>query len=90
AQLSGGNKPNSVIDSAASYIAEMEKDHDAEGERFRTISALTDEYTPPEDACTTYRVTFSMLEEFEDDLHRHIHLENNILFPRSVELEENF
>ncbi len=68
----------------------MEKDHDAEGERFRTISALTDEYTPPEDACTTYRVTFSMLEEFEDDLHRHIHLENNILFPRSVELEENF
>lgn len=88
AQLSGGNKPNSVIDSAASYIAEMEKDHDAEGERFRTISALTDEYTPPEDACTTYRVTFSMLEEFEDDLHRHIHLENNILFPKAVKLEE--
>ncbi len=88
AQLSGGNKPNSVIDSAASYIAEMEKDHDAEGERFRTISALTDEYTPPEDACTTYRVTFSMLEEFEDDLHRHIHLENNILFPKAMRLEE--
>lgn len=88
AQLSGGNKPKSVIGSAASYIAEMEKDHDAEGERFRTISALTDHYTPPGDACSTYRVTFSMLEEFEEDLHRHIHLENNILFPKAVILEE--
>ena len=88
AQLSGGSKPEHVIGTAAAYIAEMEKEHDAEGERFRTISALTDHYTPPEDACSTYRVTFSMLEEFEEDLHRHIHLENNILFPKAVRLEE--
>ncbi len=88
AALSGSSRPKSVIGTAAGYIAEMEKEHDAEGERFRTISALTGQYTPPEDACGTYRVTFRMLEEFEEDLHRHIHLENNILFPKSVELEE--
>ncbi len=87
-QLGGGSRPEHPIGTAAAYIAEMEKDHDAEGERFRAISALTGQYIPPADACTTYRVTFSMLEEFEEDLHRHIHLENNILFPKAVALEE--
>jgi regulator of cell morphogenesis and NO signaling len=62
-------------------IAMMEHEHDTEGERFRKISALSNSYTPPSDACQTYRVAFAMLEEFENDLHTHIHLENNILFP---------
>ncbi len=62
-------------------IAMMEHEHDTEGERFRKISALSNTYTPPSDACQTYRVAFAMLEEFENDLHTHIHLENNILFP---------
>lgn len=71
-------------------IAMMMHEHDNEGERFREIAALTDNYTPPADACTTYRVTFAMLKEFEADLHKHIHLENNILFPKAVILEKDF
>ncbi|MGL2988381.1 iron-sulfur cluster repair di-iron protein [Flavobacterium sp. RSSA_27] len=71
-------------------IAMMMHEHDAEGERFRKIAALTSNYTPPADACNTYKVTFAMLQEFEQDLHKHIHLENNILFPAAVALEKGF
>lgn len=71
-------------------IAMMMHEHDNEGERFRAIAELTNNYTPPADACTTYRVTFAMLKEFEEDLHKHIHLENNILFPKAVALEKDF
>lgn len=66
----------------------MMHEHDAEGERFRKIVSLSDNYTPPADACGTYRVTFALLKEFEEDLHLHIHLENNILFPKAIELEK--
>lgn len=66
----------------------MMHDHDGEGERFRKIASLTNDYNPPADACNTYRVTFSMLKEFEEDLHLHIHLENNILFPKAISMEE--
>jgi len=76
--------------SVANPIEMMMHEHDNEGERFREIAALTDNYNPPADACTTYRVTFSMLKEFEEDLHKHIHLENNILFPKAVLLEKEF
>ncbi|MEZ5037401.1 MAG: iron-sulfur cluster repair di-iron protein [Chitinophagales bacterium] len=69
-------------------IEQMMHEHDAEGERYRKISALTNNYTVPEDGCNTYRVTLSLLKEFEDDLHLHIHLENNILFPKSILLEK--
>ncbi len=68
-------------------ISMMMQEHDHEGERFRMISKLTNNYTPPPDACTTYRVVFAMLAEFEEDLHRHIHLENNVLFPKAVAAE---
>ncbi len=68
-------------------INEMESEHSAEGDRFRHIERLSNNYTPPEDACNTYRVSFAMLKEFQDDLHLHIHLENNILFPESIFLE---
>lgn len=70
-------------------IRSMMQEHDTEGERFRTIAALTQDYAPPADACNTYRVTFSLLKEFEEDLHLHIHLENNILFPKSIILEQS-
>ncbi len=66
----------------------MMHEHNTEGERFRAIAELSDDYTPPADACNTYRVTFAMLQEFENDLHRHIHLENNVLFPKSIQLEK--
>src|SRR5680860_70421 len=68
-------------------ISMMMLEHDNEGERFRQIAELSDNYNPPVDACNTYLVTFRLLEEFEDNLHRHIHLENNILFPKAEVLE---
>ena len=71
-----------------SPIKVMLAEHDAEGERFKTISKLTKEYQTPDDGCNTYEVTMRTLQEFEEDLHRHIHLENNILFPEALILEE--
>lgn len=71
-------------------IAMMMQEHDNEGERFRKIANLSSNYTPPADACNTYKVTFAMLKEFEEDLHLHIHLENNILFPSAEKLEKKF
>ncbi len=79
--------PASPFGSVQNPIAMMHHEHDTEGERFRKIAALTANYTPPGDACNTYRVTYAMLKEFEEDLHLHIHLENNILFPKAIELE---
>lgn len=69
-------------------IKMMMHEHNNEGERFRKIEELSNKYNPPQDACNTYRVSFAMLKEFEDDLHLHIHLENNILFPKALELEK--
>lgn len=69
-------------------IKTMIDEHNIEGDRFDKIAALSKNYTPPPDACNTYRVTFGLLKEFEDDLHMHIHLENNILFPKAIELEK--
>ena len=69
-------------------IQVMMQEHDNEGERFRHIEALSHGYTPPADGCSTYKVAFSLLKEFEEDLHNHIHLENNILFPKAAELEK--
>jgi regulator of cell morphogenesis and NO signaling len=71
-------------------IAMMMAEHEAEGDRFAKIVELTNNYTPPADACNTYKVTFAMLQEFEQDLHKHIHLENNILFVKAVQLEKDF
>jgi len=71
-------------------ITMMMEEHDAEGKRFRKIAALTNNYTTPEDACNTYRVTYAMLSDFEQDLHKHIHLESNILFPKAIALEKFF
>ena len=77
------------FETVKSPIKMMMEEHDNEGERFRKIAESSNDYTPPSDACNTYRVTFSLLQEFEEDLHRHIHLENNILFPKAEILEKN-
>ncbi len=69
-------------------VSMMKHEHDIEGERFRKIAKLTNNYQFPSDACNTYQVAFKMLEDFENDLHKHIHLENNILFPKAIALEE--
>ena len=69
-------------------IAMMEQEHDAVGQMCFSIRELSSDYTPPPDGCTTYQITFKELKEFEEDLHQHIHLENNILFPKAIALEE--
>lgn len=69
-------------------IQMMMEEHSTEGERLRKIENLSNNYTPPADACNTYMVTIALLKEFEQDLHLHIHLENNILFPKAIELEK--
>ena len=69
-------------------IKMMMDEHENEGERFEKIAELTQNFTPPADACSTYRVTYALLDEFKTDLHQHIHLENNILFPKAIEMEE--
>ena len=68
----------------------MMEEHENEGNRFEKIVAISNNYTPPADGCNTYKVTFQMLQEFESDLHTHIHLENNILFPKAIVLQEKF
>jgi regulator of cell morphogenesis and NO signaling len=65
----------------------MEEEHEVAGELLAKIRQLTNAYTPPADACTSYNVLFAKLEEFEKDLHTHIHLENNILFPKAAKME---
>ncbi len=78
------------FDTVKNPIGAMMQEHENEGERFRLIAELSNDYTPPADACNTYRVAFSLLKEFEEDLHQHIHLENNILFPKAEVLEQKF
>ena len=60
---------------------------DSAGEALVEMRRLTSDYTAPEDACNTFKVLYFELAEMERDLHRHIHLENNILFPRAIALE---
>jgi len=68
-----------------SPINVMEHEHDHAGAQLNEIRILTNNYTPPQDACTTYRLSFAALQAFEIDLHQHVHLENNILFPKAIE-----
>lgn len=69
-------------------IAKMHEDHDQAGEDFRYFRKITNDYALPADACNSYTYLFEKLKEFENDLFLHIHLENNILFPKSITLEE--
>lgn len=70
-----------------SPIHAMMKEHDAAGDLVKQIRSLTSEYTPPGDACASFRALYESLREFEADLHKHVHIENNVLFPRAVEME---
>jgi len=82
---------NSKLD--ASYlqapITLMEQEHDQAGLLLAEIRQLSNNYVPPQDACTTYKLLFAALKAFEIDLHQHVHLENNILFPKAMNLVSN-
>jgi len=67
-------------------ITSLLEEHDRAGKAMDEINRITKSYLVPEDGCATYQVAFQKLQEFEDDLHVHVHLENNILFPRAIEL----
>jgi regulator of cell morphogenesis and NO signaling len=64
----------------------METEHEHAGEMLYLIRQLTNNYTAPEDACTTFKVCLAELKEFEEDLHKHVHLENNLLFPMAQKM----
>jgi len=74
----------------ASPIGQMQLEHEEAGELMRRISDLTMQYTPPDWACNTFKALYAKLHEFETDLHIHVHLENNILFHKAIELEQSF
>lgn len=67
----------------------MSSEHHNAGELLRSIRRLSGDFIVPADGCISYRTLYGALEEFERDLHQHIHLENNVLFPRAVELESS-
>jgi len=69
-------------------IRMMMADHDTDGARLRKMRNITNDYELPEGACPSFTALFAGLEDLEKDLHRHIHLENNVLFPAAVELEQ--
>ena len=71
-------------ESAGGPITVMEQEHDSAGAALRQIRELTDGFQPPEEACNTWRALFSGLEDLEREMHQHIHLENNILFPQAL------
>ncbi|MDD4251359.1 MAG: iron-sulfur cluster repair di-iron protein [Candidatus ainarchaeum sp.] len=69
------------------YIKSVEAEHTIVGDKVKEIRKITNNFILPKDACNTYQITFAILIEFENDLYRHIHLENNILFPKAIKLE---
>ncbi len=70
-------------------IAMMAQEHDRAGELLRELRSTTSNYTVPPDGCVSYKTLYQALQEFEQDLHEHIHLENNILFPRAILMENS-
>lgn len=81
-------KPHAPFGSVQNPVRMMEMEHETAGEILRDIRALSNDHTPPAGACNTFRVWYALLREFEEDLHLHVHLENNILFPRAIGLEK--
>jgi len=74
--------------SVGNPIAMMEHEHDSAGNALRAMRQASGGYAPPPEACVSYQTLYRALADFEADLHQHIHLENNILFPRAVAMEQ--
>jgi regulator of cell morphogenesis and NO signaling len=79
--------PHPPFGSVSSPISVMEHEHENAGSLMHEINKASGSYNPPGDACTTFRILYNELAEFEADLHIHVHLENNILFPKAISLE---
>ncbi len=82
-----GNEPTAEdVATIRTSLAKLGSEHEEIGDAIHTIRHLSKEYAIPDDVCNTFLVTYQKLKEFEDDLHKHVHLENNILFPKAAEL----
>ncbi len=87
-QLDGGYAGHNCFGTVRNPIHMMTVEHDNAGNLLREIRGTTSNFTTPPDACVSYQTLYRALLEFEADLHQHIHLENNILFPQAIALEE--
>lgn len=74
-------------DSLEDPLKQLELEHQDAGSDLAFLRAATDEFTPPEGACSTWIVMLDSLKAFERDMHEHVHKENNVLFPRALDLE---
>lgn len=91
-QLSQASKNNSMLSphfgTVQNPIEVMMNEHENAGDLMKQIRQITNQFTPPASACNTFKALYAKLAEFESDLHQHVHLENNILFPKAIELEK--
>ncbi len=83
ARIKGEKIPGKFIDSLKDELNQMEDDHVVAGDTMKEIRELSNQFTPPADACRTYQILYLNLAGFEQDLHKHVHLENNILFKKA-------
>ena len=92
AEAAGHNRPGpfAPFGTVNNPVRVMMREHDAVGQILRELRALTSDYKVPPDACISYQTLYEAMENFEKDLHQHIHLENNVLFPKALELENTF
>jgi regulator of cell morphogenesis and NO signaling len=88
AMLQNRPAPFSPFGTVKNPVRMMMMEHDTVGDLLRELRALSSDYTVPADGCISYQTLYQALAAFEKDLHQHIHLENNILFPRAVEMED--
>jgi regulator of cell morphogenesis and NO signaling len=85
----GDSEPEAAdLNKIRESLEKLNREHDAIGDAVHTIRDLSKGYTIPEDVCNTFVITYRKLKEFEDDLHKHVHLENNILFPKAARLQK--
>jgi regulator of cell morphogenesis and NO signaling len=89
ATATGLPKPRPMFGTVKSPIHMMELEHASAGEALRSLREDSNNFTAPEDACATFQASYLALRAFEADLHQHIHLENNILFPKAIALENS-
>lgn len=82
-----GPKPTVHCGTVENPIRQMKLEHDAAGNLLAQMRNITQNYELPDDACESFKALYEGLQELEEDLHEHIHLENNILFPKSIKLE---
>jgi regulator of cell morphogenesis and NO signaling len=88
AVIHGEPVSSSPFGSVKNPISMMEHEHDSAGNALRAMHHASSGYAPPPDACVSYQTLYKALADFEADLHQHIHLENNILFPRAIAMEQ--